>query len=90
MGLQSNDPHVGGQIAAQWRVGGVTAIMAKKSVGVGWCCGCVLCWCMLWLVEWLSLWLMLMLAQLLCTPTYLQPTNSNSNRFFILNNPLDH
>jgi len=54
------------------------AIMVKKSVGVGWCCGCVLCCGCLWL----SCLLILMLAaELLCTPTYLQQTNSNSNQF---------
>ena len=34
MGLQSDDPHVGGRLAALWRVGGImageVAIMVKK------------------------------------------------------------
>ena len=56
MGLQSDDPHVGGQLAAQWRVGGVAAIIVKKC----WCkCKLALwfvCVCCGWLlVEWLSL-----------------------------------
>jgi hypothetical protein len=40
MGLQSDDPHVAGQLAARWSVGGVAA-GGNHGQEECWCCGCV-------------------------------------------------